>query len=265
MREKSIRYRAPEQLRQRSRREALEPPSGTTLPIRYRRMAEETARSEPGGRGRPSGSRAATDDKTARKPRPEAGRNPRTTTAGAEPRQETRRKDGNQHPNRKAAGRHRAAGRQPTTKRPASPARSGPEPAHNDGRSGAQAGNPTERRQPTSEPEGRGTPSGSRAATDDKTARKPRPKRAGTRAQRRPERSLREGTDEKTTEPSPKETAPNKFDMRYSVNAFRIPTRRRPQASTRASPDRPDSRSSAQRSSRRPPRRQAPAACAPRR
>lgn len=160
MREKSIRYRAPEQLRQRSRREALEPPSGTTLPIRYRRMAEETARSEP---------------------------------------------------------------------------------------------------------EGRGTPSGGRAATDDKTARKPRPKRAGTRAQRRPERSLREGTDEKTTEPSPKETAPNKFDMRYSVNAFRIPTRRRPQASTRASPDRPDSRSSAQRSSRHPLRRQAPAACAPRR
>ena len=213
MREKSIRYRAPEQLRQRSRREAPKPPSGTTLPIRYRRMAEETARSEPESRGTPSGSRAATDDKTARKPRPEAGRNPRTTTAGAEPRQETRRKDDNQHPNRKAAGRHRAAGRQPTTKRPASPA----------------------------------------------------PKRAGTRAQRRPERSLREGTDEKTTEPSPKETAPNKFDMRYSVNAFRIPTRRRPQASTRASPDRPDSRSSAQRSSRRPPRRQAPAACAPRR
>ena len=183
MREKSIRYRAPEQLRQRSRREALEPPSGTTLPIRYRRMAEETARSEPEGRGTPSGGRAATDDKTARKPRPEAGRNPRTTTAGAEPRQKTRRKDDNRHPNRKAAGRHRAAGRQPTTKRPASPA----------------------------------------------------PKRAG------------------------------KFDMRYSVNAFRIPTRRRPQASTRASPDRPDSRSSAQRSSRRPLRRQAPAACAPRR
>ena len=123
MREKSIRYRAPEQLRQRSRREALEPPSGTTLPIRYRRMAEETARSEPEGRGTPSGGRTATDDKTARKPRPEAGRNPRTTTAGAEP----------------------------------------------------QGGNPTERRQPTSEPEGRGTPSGSRAATDDKTARKPRP------------------------------------------------------------------------------------------
>ena len=147
MREKSIRYRAPEQLRQRSRREALEPPSGTTLPIRYRRMAEETARSEPEGRGTPSGGRAATDDKTARKPRPEAGRNPRTTTAGAEPRQETRRKDDNQHPNRKAAGRHRAAGRQPTTKRPASPA----------------------------------------------------PKRAGIRAQRRPERSPGRKPDGKTT------------------------------------------------------------------
>ncbi len=92
MREKSIRYRAPEQLRQRSRREALEPPSGTTLPIRYRRMAEETARSEPEGRGTPSGGRAATDDKTARKPRPEAGRNPRTTTAGAEPQGGDRRK-----------------------------------------------------------------------------------------------------------------------------------------------------------------------------
>ena len=145
MREKSIRYRAPEQLRQRSRREALEPPSGTTLPIRYRRMAEETARSEPEGRGTPSGGRAATDDKTARKPRPkragtraqrrperspgrkpdgktttnirtgrprdaigqpggnrrqngpqappEAGRNPRTTTAGAEPQGGDRRKN----------------------------------------------------------------------------------------------------------------------------------------------------------------------------
>lgn len=93
MREKSIRYRAPEQLRQRSRREALEPPSGTTLPIRYRRMAEETARSEPEGRGTPSGGRAATDDKTARKPRPEAGRNPRTTTAGAEPQRGDRRKN----------------------------------------------------------------------------------------------------------------------------------------------------------------------------
>ena len=221
MREKSIRYRAPEQLRQRSRREAPKPPSGTTLPIRHRRMAEETARSEPESRGTPSG--------------------------------------GN---NRRTVGR-------PGANRPSNGSRAppggGPEPGHNDGRGGAQAGNPTERRQPTSEPEGRGTPSGSRAATDDKTARKPRPKRAGTRAQRRPERSLREGTDEKTTEPSPKETAPNKFDMRYSVNAFRIPTRRRPQASTRASPDRPDSRSSAQRSSRRPPRRQAPAACAPRR
>ena len=146
MREKSIRYRAPEQLRQRSRREALEPPSGTTLPIRYRRMAEETARSEPEGRGTPSGGRAATDDKTARKPPPEAGRNPRTTTAGAEPRQETRRKDDNQHPNRKAAGRHRAAGQQPTTKRPASPARSGPEPAHNDGRSGASGRGQTKKR-----------------------------------------------------------------------------------------------------------------------
>ena len=160
MREKSIRYRAPEQLRQRSRREARNH-------LRERRCRYAIAVWQ---RRLPA-------------------------------------------PNRKAAGRHRAAGRQPTTKRPASPA----------------------------------------------------PKRAGIRAQRRPERSLREGTDEKTTEPSPKETAPNKFDMRYSVNAFRIPTRRRPQASTRASPDRSDSRSSAQRSSRRPPRRQAPAACAPRR
>lgn len=93
MREKSIRYRAPEQLRQRSRREAPKPPSGTTLPIRYRRMAEETARSEPESRGTPSGGRAATDDKTARKPRPEAGRNPRTTTAGAEPQGGDRRKN----------------------------------------------------------------------------------------------------------------------------------------------------------------------------
>lgn len=161
MREKSIRYRAPAQLRQRSRHEALEPPSGTTLQIRYRRMAEETARSDHRVPGCPSGSRKATDDKTARKPRPEAGRNPRTTA----------------------------------------------------GRSGASGWGQTKKR-------------------------RSRP---------------------------PKETAPNMFDMRYSVNAFRIPIRRRPQASTRVSPDRPDSRPSAQRSSRRPLRRQAPAACAPRR
>ena len=128
MREKSIRYRAPEQLRQRSRREAPKPPSGTTLPIRYRRMAEETARSEPEGRGTPSGGRAATDDKTARKPRPEAGRNPRTTTAGAEPRQETRRKDDNQHPNRKAAGRHRQPGGNRRQNGPQAPPEAGRNP-----------------------------------------------------------------------------------------------------------------------------------------
>lgn len=159
MREKSIRYRAPAQLRQRSRHEALEPPSGTTLQIRYRRMAEETARSDHRVPGCPSGSRKATDEK-----------------------------------------------------RPASPA----------------------------------------------------PKRAGTRAQR-PAGASGWGQTKKRRSRPPKETAPNMFDMRYSVNAFRIPIRRRPQASTRVSPDRPDSRPSAQRSSRRPLRRQAPAACAPRR
>ena len=215
MREKSIRYRAPEQLRQRSRREAPKPPSGTTLPIRYRRMAEETARSEPEGRGTPSGSRAATDDKNG----------------------------------------------------PQAPPRSGPEPTHNDGRSGASG----------RKPDGK-TTTNIRTGRPRDAIRQP----GGNRRQNGPQAPPRSGPEptrtttagaepqggdrrKKTTEPPPKETAPNKFDMRYSVNAFRIPTRRRPQASTRASPDRPDSRSSAQRSSRRPLRRQAPAACAPHR
>lgn len=99
-----------------------------------------------------------------------------------------------------------------------------------------------------------------------KTARKPRPE-AGRNPRTTAGRSGASGwgqTKKRRSRP-PKETAPNMFDMRYSVNAFRIPTRRRPQASTRVSPDRPDSRPSAQRSSRRPLRRQAPAACAPRR